>query len=72
MIHENDRKREEIFDLTARLMKESFSLSALKGKCVLMENVASVRNNNQGRYSLEQAVCRHSTKGLVTLGVPCN
>lgn len=62
------------YDLTVKLLSgETFSLSALKGKVVLIENVASLWGTTTRDYTqMNELHSRYSDKGLVILGVPCN
>ena len=62
------------YDLTAKLLSgEMFSFSALKGKVVLIENVASLWGTTIRDYTqMNELHSRYSDKGLVILGVPCN
>lgn len=62
------------YDLTARLLSgQSLSFSSLKGKVVLIENVASLWGTTTRDYTqMNELHSRYSAKGLVILGVPCN
>lgn len=62
------------YGLTAKLLSgEPFSFSALKGKVVLIENVASLWGTTTRDYTqMNELHSRYSNKGLVILGVPCN
>lgn len=62
------------YALTANLLSgEMFSFSALKGKVVLIENVASLWGTTTRDYTqMNELHSRYSDKGLVILGVPCN
>jgi glutathione peroxidase len=68
---EDSTKDTELGYLT-RLMGGSLPLSSLRGKVVLIVNVAS-RCSHTGQYASLQRLCdRHRRLGLLVLGVPCN
>uniref|UniRef100_A0A3Q3N0R6 Glutathione peroxidase n=1 Tax=Labrus bergylta TaxID=56723 RepID=A0A3Q3N0R6_9LABR len=61
------------YGLTAKLLSgETFSFSALKGKVVLIENVASLGTTTRDYTQMNELHSRYSAKGLVILGAPCN
>lgn len=62
------------YDLTAKLLSgEPFNFSSLKGKVVLIENVASLWGTTVRDYTqMNELHSRYSAEGLVVLGVPCN
>lgn len=62
------------YDLTAKLLTgETFNFSSLKGKVVLIENVASLWGTTVRDYTqMNELHERYASKGLVILGVPCN
>lgn len=64
----------KFYDFTAKLLSgETFSFSALKGKVVLIENVASLWGTTIRDYTqMNELHSRFSAEGLVILGVPCN
>lgn len=64
----------KFYDVTAKLLSgEPFSFSALKGKVVLIENVASLWGTTTRDYTqMNELHSRYADKGLVILGVPCN
>uniref|UniRef100_A0A3Q2VHE3 Glutathione peroxidase n=1 Tax=Haplochromis burtoni TaxID=8153 RepID=A0A3Q2VHE3_HAPBU len=61
------------YDLTAKLLTgETFNFSSLKGKVVLIENVASLGTTVRDYTQMNELHERYASKGLVILGVPCN
>lgn len=62
------------YELTAKLLSgEVLSFSALRGKVVLIENVASLWGTTTRDYTqMNELHSRYAAKGLVILGVPCN
>ncbi len=61
-------------EFTAKLLTgETFNFSSLKGKVVLIENVASLWGTTTRDYTqMNELHARYASKGLVILGVPCN
>uniref|UniRef100_A0A3Q2YLF9 Glutathione peroxidase n=1 Tax=Hippocampus comes TaxID=109280 RepID=A0A3Q2YLF9_HIPCM len=59
--------------MTAKLLTgETFNFSSLRGKVVLIENVASLGTTTRDYTQMNELHERYASKGLVILGVPCN
>ena len=63
-----------LYDISAKLLTgELLNFSSLKGKVILIENVASLWGTTTRDYTqMNELHDRYSSKGLVVLGVPCN
>lgn len=62
------------YDLSAKLLSgELLNFAALKGKVVLIENVASLWGTTVRDYTqMNELHSRYAQQGLVILGAPCN
>ncbi len=64
----------KFYDLSAKLLSgDLLNLSSLKGKVVLIENVASLWGTTVRDYTqMNELHSRYADQGLVILGAPCN